>query len=166
MILVTGGTGFIGSNIVRALAAAGVPLAVCDRHVDDLRLSNIAGARVQEMFGPDSLAAWLDGRRSLDAVIHAFTTMGLGGFSSHDASYGYFDSVAIEMVAVFFMVVAGMNFATHYTVWRYRSWRLYWNSVEWRAYLYLLLFAVAVVFAFLYSQGVYDTPQQTLRYAV
>lgn len=70
MILVTGGTGFIGSNIVRALAAAGVPLAVCDRHVDDLRLGNIAGARVQEMFGPDSIAAWLDGRRSLDAVIH------------------------------------------------------------------------------------------------
>ena len=70
MILVTGGTGFIGSNIVQALSAAGVPLAVCDRHLDDPRLGNIAGARVQEMFGPDSLAAWLDGRRSLDAVIH------------------------------------------------------------------------------------------------
>ena len=70
MILVTGGTGFIGSNIVRALSAAGVPLAVCDRHIDDPRLGNIADARVQQMFGPDSLTAWLDGRRSLDAVIH------------------------------------------------------------------------------------------------
>ncbi len=70
MILVTGGTGFIGSNIVRALAAASVPLVVCDRHLDDPRLGNIAGAQVLEMIGPDSLAAWLDGRRSLDAVIH------------------------------------------------------------------------------------------------
>ncbi len=70
MILVTGGTGFIGSSIVRALAAAGVPLAVCDRHLDDIRLGNIAGARIEEMFGPDSLGAWLEGRRSLDAIIH------------------------------------------------------------------------------------------------
>ncbi len=70
MILVTGGTGFIGSNIVRGLTASGVPTAVCDRHIDDLRLGNIAGARVDEIFGPDSLTAWLDGRRSLDAVIH------------------------------------------------------------------------------------------------
>ena len=55
------------------------------------------------------------GMSLFDAVIHSFTTMGLGGFSNYDASYGHFDSVAIEAVAVFFMLVAGMNFATHFS---------------------------------------------------
>lgn len=113
-----------------------------------------------------ALAYYLAGMSPLDAVIHSFTTMGLGGFSSHDASYGYFDSVAIEIIAVVFMVIAGMNFATHYTAWHSRSWRLYFKSAEWRAYLLLLLFAVAAVFLFLHSRGVYDTPLQTLRYAL
>ena len=112
-----------------------------------------------------ALAYFAAGMSPLDAIIHAFTTMGLGGFSSHDASYGYFNSVAIEIVAIIFMVIAGMNFATHYTAWRQRSWRLYLNSVEWRTYLCLLFLAVMVVFIFLYSQQVYDTPLQALRYA-
>ena len=70
MILVTGGTGFIGSNIVRDLTSSGVPIAVCDRHIDDLQAGNIADARVDEIFGSASLTAWLAGRRRLDAVVH------------------------------------------------------------------------------------------------
>jgi Trk-type K+ transport system membrane component len=53
-----------------------------------------------------ALAYWLAGMSRLDAVIHAFTTLGLGGFSSHDASYGYFNSPLIEGIAVMFMVFA------------------------------------------------------------
>src|SRR5687768_13142980 len=48
-----------------------------------------------------------------DAICHAFATLGLGGFSTHDASFGYFDSPVIEIVAIVFMLIAGMNFATH-----------------------------------------------------
>ncbi len=70
MILVTGGTGFIGSNIVVDLARRGVPVAVCDRHLDDARARNIAGAPVAEAFGPESLESWLAGRRRLEAVVH------------------------------------------------------------------------------------------------
>ena len=54
--------------------------------------------------------------RPLDAVVHACTTLSLGGFSNHDASFGHFDSPVIEAVAVVFMILAGMNFATHYSV--------------------------------------------------
>src|SRR5437870_8440101 len=42
-----------------------------------------------------------------DAVVHAFSTLSLGGFSSHDASFGYFNSPAIESVAIFFMLIGG-----------------------------------------------------------
>ena len=49
-----------------------------------------------------------------DALCHAFSAMALGGFSTHDASVGYFDSVPIEVVLTFFQVVAALNFATHF----------------------------------------------------
>ena len=47
-----------------------------------------------------------------DAVCHGFSTMGLGGFSTHDASFGFFNSPAVEFVAIVFMLIAGMNFGT------------------------------------------------------
>ena len=70
MILVTGGTGFVGSNIVVELAGRGVALAVCDRHLDDQRAGNIASVHVAEMIDPESLTSWLDGRRGLEAIVH------------------------------------------------------------------------------------------------
>ncbi len=57
----------------------------------------------------------------MDAIIHGFSTMGLGGFSSHDASFAYFDSPAIEAVTVAFMLAASLNFATHFVAVRRRS---------------------------------------------
>jgi len=56
-----------------------------------------------------ALSYWAAGMTGLDALIHAFTTMPLGGYSSHDASFGYFDSASIETVAVLFMLIAGVN---------------------------------------------------------
>ncbi len=52
------------------------------------------------------VAYWLAGMSWLDALMHGFTTMGLGGFSSHDASFAYLDSPAIEVVAIVFMLLA------------------------------------------------------------
>lgn len=57
----------------------------------------------------------LAGMSWFDAICHAFSTLSLGGFSTHDASIGYFDSVPIELVITLFMLLSGMNFATHYT---------------------------------------------------
>ena len=59
------------------------------------------------------LAYLLCGMDLLDAVVHSFTTLGLGGFSNHDASFAYFNSPLIESVAIVFMIIAGFNFATH-----------------------------------------------------
>ncbi len=70
MILVTGGTGFIGSNIVAALAARGREVAVCDRHLDGPRAGNIEGCGVVHRVHADDLGAWLDGRDDIEAVVH------------------------------------------------------------------------------------------------
>ncbi len=101
----------------------------------------------------------------LDAVIHAGTTMGLGGFSSHDASYGYFDSPAIEAVAIVFMLIAGMNFATHFLAWRDKAFRPYRVDPEAKTFLLVTLASCLAVALFLWLQGIYSDFPSALRYA-
>ena len=72
----------------------------------------------------------LTGMNWLDAICHAFATMGLGGFSTHDQSVGYFNSPAIEIVLIVFMLLAAMNFATHFLAWRGKSLKVYLHDAE------------------------------------
>ena len=60
-----------------------------------------------------TVSLWAVGMPPLDALMHAFSIVGLGGFSSHDASFGFFDSPAMEAVAIVFMLLAAINFSTH-----------------------------------------------------
>jgi trk system potassium uptake protein TrkH len=76
------------------------------------------------------LSLKLVGMSWLDAICHAFAALGLGGFSTYDASVGQFDSPAIEAVLILFMILAGLNFATHFLVWRQRSLKVYLQDAE------------------------------------
>lgn len=100
-----------------------------------------------------------------DAVMHAFTTMGLGGFSSHDASYGYWDSPAIEAVAIGFMLLAGMNFATHFLAVHTRSLQPYRRDSEAGWYLVVTLGSIALITAFLLGNRYYPDLLTAFRYA-
>ena len=101
----------------------------------------------------------------LDAVMHAFSTMGLGGFSSHDASFGYFDSPAIEAVAIAFMLIAGMNFATHFMALSGRSLRPYRHDPEARWFLVVTLGSVLGIAVFLNEHDVYASFSEAFRYS-
>ncbi len=101
-----------------------------------------------------------------DAVMHMFSTMGIGGFSSHDASFAYWDSPQIEAVAVIFMTLAGINFALHFSAWRSRSLLVYLRDPEARAFILVLFLAVVTVTAFLIAQDVYPLWTTALRYAL
>jgi trk system potassium uptake protein TrkH len=102
----------------------------------------------------------------VDAFVHAFSTMGLGGFSSHDDSFGWFDSVAIESVAVFFMLVASLNFATHFLAFRGRSLVAYAKDPEaFRVLAWMVGSAVGIA-AFLVVQDTYYDFPTALRYAL
>jgi trk system potassium uptake protein len=111
------------------------------------------------------LAYWLAGMDELDALMHGFTTMGLGGFSTHDESFAYWDSPAIEAVAMVFMLVAAINFATHFLAWRRVSLGPYRRDPEGKAMLLVLALSVLTVASYLFLTGVYGEFDTALRYA-
>jgi hypothetical protein len=81
----------------------------------------------------------------LEAVMHSFSTMGLGGFSNHDASFGHFNSPAIEAVAIVFMLLAGINFATHFVAVHSLSFRPYRHDPEAGWFLAVTLGSVVAI---------------------
>ncbi len=93
-----------------------------------------------------------------DALCHAFSTVAIGGFSTHDLSIGYFDSVAIDMVAIFFMFAAGINFSLHFFAWRNVSVGHYMQDPEFKAYATILLALSVVVAAILVQFSFYADP--------
>ena len=101
-----------------------------------------------------------------DAFMHMCSTTGLGGFSSHDDSFAYWNSPAIETVAVVFMTLSGFSYLLHFTAWRQRSPILYWRNPEARAYLFTLAASVLVIMGFLLLRNVYTDWQTALRYAL
>ncbi len=103
------------------------------------------------------LAYWAAGMEPFDALGHAFSTVAIGGFSTHDASMGYYDSTLIEMIAVVFMLVSGVNFALHFLAVRRRSLRAYLADPEFRGYLTTLSVVFLLVSVALYLMGVYDS---------
>jgi len=112
-----------------------------------------------------ALLYWVGGMEPLDALAHSFSTVSTGGFSTHDSSLAYFDSLFIEAVATVFMLIGGINFGVHFVAWRYRSARPYWESVEVRAFLGILLAAILLVALILDLSGTKPGLGQSLRYA-
>ena len=98
-----------------------------------------------------------------DAFMHMCTTMGLGGFSSYDASFGHFNSPMIEWVAIVFMTLAGISFVRYFVVLRSRSILPISNDREIRTYLGVLLAATLLVTALLLAHGVYADGLEALR---
>ena len=103
------------------------------------------------------LAYWAAGMSPFDAICHAFSTVAIGGFSTHDASLGYFASPAVEFVAIVFMIISGINFSLHFLAWR-RPWR-YFQDMEVRTYLAALaMVSVLVVWVLLRYPDSTDNP--------
>jgi trk system potassium uptake protein len=99
-----------------------------------------------------------------DAFMHMCSTMGLGGFSSYDASMGHFKSAAIESVAIVFMLIAGINFARYFIVWRTRSLKPLLHCVETRAYLLVLAASTALITVYLAAHEEYSSVAEAFRH--
>ncbi|MBT6044355.1 MAG: potassium transporter [Gammaproteobacteria bacterium] len=103
-----------------------------------------------------ALAYFLAGMSIFDAIGHSFATIAIGGFSTHDASIGYFDNVGIEMIATVFMLISGVNFALHFFAWEHKSLKHYFNDSEFKFYLGMLATIAVITVLFLFFSGTYE----------
>ena len=107
----------------------------------------------------------LAGMTWFDASIHAFSTMSLGGFSSHDASFAFFDSPLIEAVVIAFMLVSGINFATHFLAVHMRSFVPYHRDPEAGWFLAAMGGGTILITGYLLTAQTYSDPLTALRFA-
>ena len=111
------------------------------------------------------LAFWAGGMSPLDALMHMFTTVSLGGLSSHDASFAYFDSPLLEAIALVFMLLASCNFALYFVAMRKGQLHGFWRDPEMRATIGVLIGGGLLAALLLWAKGVY-APLEALRYGV
>ena len=101
-----------------------------------------------------------------DAICHSFSTVAIGGFSTHDASIGYFGSSFIEIICIIFMFLAGINFSLHFFAWRSNSVRHYFEDPEFRAYGFILIVLIITVLGGLFFTSEYDSITETISKGV
>lgn len=109
-------------------------------------------------------AYWFAGMNWFDAIGHSFSTVAIGGFSTYDASIGHFDSQLIEAIAIFFMFLAGANFALHFRAFRSLEVKSYFLDPEFKTYASVIILGILVSTSYLYFQEVYGSLTEALRY--
>jgi trk system potassium uptake protein TrkH len=113
-----------------------------------------------------TLAYWSAGMSGFDAICHAFSTIAIGGFSTHNASMGYFNSSTINFVCVFFLIIAGVNFALHYAVIQSKSLKNYIYDPEFRVFIAIQVVLTLICFAVLVSHGTYQNSDLAFEQAL
>jgi len=132
---------------------------------------------------------WLAGMSVFDAIAHSYSTIAIGGFSTHDASFAYFQNDLILVFAIVFMALAGINFALHFRVLsklhirsyfkkrllseHYRTFKSsikslsgYLVNTELRVYLAILCTSAVIVCTVLLFHGVYRTFWDTVKHGI
>jgi len=112
-----------------------------------------------------ALGYWFAGMSLFDAVAHSFSTVSTGGFSTHDASFAYFNNPVIDWVSIVFMMIGASSFGVHWMAWRNLSIEDYWHNEETRAFLLIVLVIVAIVAVELYLHSSHDTVAGAIRYS-
>jgi trk system potassium uptake protein TrkH len=100
-----------------------------------------------------------------DAFAHSLSTISTGGYSTHDASFAYFASPAIEAVAIVFMMIGAMSFSLHFLAWRTLSFNNYLRDEQLLAFLKTTAVLVAILTFVLYWTGVKSSLAAAFRYA-
>lgn len=113
-----------------------------------------------------AIAYYLAGMSAFDAIGHSFSTVAIGGFSTHDASLGYYDNQAIEIVAIIFMILGGVNFALHYLSFQRKDLCPYISDAEFKTYALVLVFASLVSVLYLYFTDAVSDFGQAVRLGI
>ncbi len=112
------------------------------------------------------LAYWLTGMSWFEAIGEGFSTVSTSGFNMHDNSFAYYNSRAIEVVGIIFMVLGGTNFSLHFLVLRTRSLISYWQDEEFRAFITILVGISTITFLMLLTHQVYKEHHQAIIHSL
>ena len=173
---------WLGGMGIIVLAVAVLPLlGVGGMELYHAESSGIAKDRLTPKLRNTAIALWkiyvsltvlcaigyfFSGMSIFDAISHSFSTVAIGGFSTHDGSIGYFNSPAIEMIAMFFMFLAGINFSLHFVAWNNRSLVDYIKDSEFKTYSMVLICSTIIVIAALSFNSQYESSIETLRHSL
>ena len=112
-----------------------------------------------------ALAYYMAGMNLFDAISHAFSTLATGGMSTHDASLGYFNNSLLELISIVFMILAGINFASHFIAWRSASMKVYLNDTEIKLYISFIITAFFLTSIILVLNKTYPTLYEAIRHS-
>ncbi len=173
---------WLGGMGIIVLAVAVLPLlGVGGMELYHAESSGIAKDRLTPKLRNTAIALWkiyvsltvlcavgyfLSGMSIFDAVSHSFSTVAIGGFSTHDGSIGYFNSATIETIAMFFMFLAGINFSLHFVAWNNRSLVDYIKDSEFKTYAMVLICSSIIVITVLSLNGQYESANETVRHSL
>lgn len=113
-----------------------------------------------------ALGYYLGGMSLFDAVAHSFSTVSTGGFSTHDASLGYYDSHLILAIGNVFMLAGAISFALHFKVMRSARPGAYWQDEETRVFLLAVLGISLLLALYLFASGRYAGIAESFSYAL
>ncbi len=108
-----------------------------------------------------AMSFWAAGMPLFDAIGNSFAAVATGGYSMHDASFAYYHSPLIELIAAFFMFISGVNFSVHFLAFRSGSARTYFRDPEFRTYASVFVAMITLITFYLYAQGTYPTLWQS-----
>ena len=93
---------------------------------------------------------YFNGMSIFDSISHSMTTVAIGGFSTHNESIGFFDSISIELICMVFMLLSSFSFALHYfAIYKSKPLKYFYDpELRFFASILLLIFIIALIISF------------------
>ncbi|USG99992.1 TrkH family potassium uptake protein [Thermococcus argininiproducens] len=88
---------------------------------------------------------YINGMGLFDSVIHSMVGVGTGGMSSHDLSIGFFNSLSIEAITIFLMIMGATNFTVHYKMFKEKSLVPFFRDIQVKYMFFFLSPVVALI---------------------
>ena len=109
------------------------------------------------------LLYWLAGMTLFDAICHSFSTISIGGFSTHNESFEFFNNHFIEIVAIIFMLLASLNFSLHYLAFSRFSIKPYIQDKECNYFFYIIFFITSISVLYFFKIHISSTIIKLLK---
>ncbi|WMY96882.1 MAG: Trk system potassium transporter TrkH [Arsenophonus sp.] len=112
-----------------------------------------------------ALSLWISGMDIFDAIAHSFSTIAIGGFSTHDENIGYFNNSSINIIIAIFLLISGCNFGLHFIFLSNCNFRVYWYDSEFRVFIGFQLVLIIICISVLLYYSVYESFLETFNQA-